>query len=443
MRRARGERGQILPIVVLALLALLGVSAFAIDVGFAYYAKRQMQAATDAAALAGAQDLPNVDNAKKMAKEYAEANKPQGLSSYDFTYEAKCTNTSVIAGGCDASKNPNDLVVSGTANTTAWFAKLFGIDHFTVSAHASACSPCSSTPVDIVIAIDRTLSMCRMADRSPFPNGECDDLDNAKDGVRTMLGILQAPNAQVGMVAFPPVESTASDPCSAPANSLGNGYDGYDSPDRGYVTDTINSDYQLPDGQPNETSGLYLHTADGTQTSCIQSGGNTSYSEALRQARAELAAHGRPDAPDYIVFLTDGEANIGSVYGADDPVYPPGNADDQQPCQSAVNVAKNFKQEGVTIYSIGYALGDNVPCTHGAFHDASGNPCTPPAADCHHYADMNSPESPEISSYTTLHDIASPGDFFNKPDPGQLDTIFATIATRIGAGSSRLIDDDF
>ncbi len=59
MRRARGERGQILLVVTLALVALLGIAAFAIDVGYAYYAKRQLQSATDAAALAGAQDLPH------------------------------------------------------------------------------------------------------------------------------------------------------------------------------------------------------------------------------------------------------------------------------------------------------------------------------------------------------------------------------------------------
>ena len=63
MRRARGERGQILAIVVLALVALLGIAAFAIDVGYAYYAKRQLQSATDAAALAGAQDLPDAATA--------------------------------------------------------------------------------------------------------------------------------------------------------------------------------------------------------------------------------------------------------------------------------------------------------------------------------------------------------------------------------------------
>ncbi len=53
MRGARGERGQILAVVALALVALLGVAAFSIDVGYAYYAKRQLQSATDAAALAG------------------------------------------------------------------------------------------------------------------------------------------------------------------------------------------------------------------------------------------------------------------------------------------------------------------------------------------------------------------------------------------------------
>src|SRR6476660_1807675 len=214
MRRGRRERGQILPIVVLALLALLGISAFAIDVGFAYFAKRQLQSATDAAALAGAQDLPDLATAVKVASDYAPDNMPANLSTYHFTYQTKCTNTSVIAAGCDAAVNPNALVVSGTASTEAWFARIFGIDHFDVSAHASACSPCSSTPVDIVIAIDRTGSMCQPV----APDGTCTDLDNAKDGVRTMLGILNPPNVQVGMVAFPPVESTTTDPCAAPFN---------------------------------------------------------------------------------------------------------------------------------------------------------------------------------------------------------------------------------
>ena len=382
MRGARGERGQILAVVALALVALLGVAAFSIDVGYAYYAKRQLQSATDAAALAGAQDLPNATTAIATATNYAQDNTPANLS-FNFTYTTTCTATAILATGCVATVNPNQLTVAGTASTNTWFAKIFGINHFDVSTHANACSPCSSTPVDIVIAVDRTGSMCSPTDSS----GNCIDLDNAKDGIRTMLTDLNPPYAQIGMVAFPPVQTTSTSACAAPYNSLGgNGYDGFDSPTRGYVTDTIAGDYKTGTALNTSFGPLPAHRSTGHASSCIEAGGNTSYSEALRQARAELAAHGRPNVPDYIVFLTDGEANIGSVYSATDPTYYPGNPDDQSPCHTAINLANQYKSQGVTIYSIGYALGSNTLCTGGDFgpdipavRDSSGNIITPQA----------------------------------------------------------------
>jgi Flp pilus assembly protein TadG len=457
MRRARGERGQVLLVVTLALVALLGVAAFAIDVGYAYYAKRQLQSATDAAALAGAQDLPTAATAIATATSYAAANTPGNLTGLTFTYTTKCTATSIIATGCVSSVNPNELVVTGSASTNTWFAKLFGIAHFGVSTHANACSPCSSTPVDIVIAIDRTGSMCTPTGS----HGSCTDLNNAKDGVQTMLGILNPPSAQVGMVAFPPVQTTTTDVCSSPYNSLDNGFDGYDSPTRGYVTDTITANYKT--GTPavlNPASGLILHTDDGDSSSCIEAGGNTSYSEALRQAQAELLAHGRANVPNYIVFLTDGEANIGSVYPGttnkkgkhvNDPTYPPGNSDDQQPCQTAIDLANAYKAAGTTIYSIGYALGSNVACTSGDMGiwvpatkkvSAHWDSCNQGDDGCEHYA-SDTAESPGLTSYNTLDAIASPGDFYNQPAAAELNTIFAAIASDINAGSSRLVDDGF
>jgi Flp pilus assembly protein TadG len=465
MRRGRGERGQILAVVALALVALLGISAFAIDVGFAYYGQRQLQSATDAAALAGAQDLPSASTAVTTATSYATANTPTNLA-FNFSYQTTCTATSIIATGCTAAVNPNELTVTGSGTTNTWFARIFGITHFNLSAHANACSPCSSTPVDIVIAVDRTGSMC-----SPTgPGGTCTDLNNAKSGIRTMLGILNPPYAQVGMVAFPPLESTGSDVCGDPYNSVDRGFNGYDSPDRGYLTDTINGDYRTG-ALLNTSSGLYKHTVSGASNACITAGGNTSYSEALRQAQTELLTDGRPNVPNYIVFLTDGEANIGSVYDMKpgkkkkdppipDPTYPQNNLDDKQPCHTAINVANSYKTAGTTIYSIGYALGDDVKCTHGDFgiwHDdvwnAKHTKITDPAhwedcnqadgdSDCVHYA-SDDPESPQINSYNTLSQIASPGDFYNQPDAAQLNTIFSSIATDIASGSSRLVDDGF
>jgi len=183
MRGARGERGQILAVVALALVALLGVAAFSIDVGYAYYAKRQLQSATDAAALAGAQDLPTVTTAKATAATYATANTPANLSTVTYTYTTSCTTAATAGFGCNAATNPNNLTVTATASTNTWFAKLFGIGHFDVAARANACSPCSSSPVDVVVVLDRTGSMCLDSSN----NANCSDMNNAKEGVHTLL----------------------------------------------------------------------------------------------------------------------------------------------------------------------------------------------------------------------------------------------------------------
>ena len=61
--RASSERGQAFALMALALVALLGTAALAMDVGFSWYAKRQVQASADAAALAGAQQLPDIVSA--------------------------------------------------------------------------------------------------------------------------------------------------------------------------------------------------------------------------------------------------------------------------------------------------------------------------------------------------------------------------------------------
>jgi len=57
-RARRGQRGQVLPLVALMLLALLGFVGLVTDVGRIYVSFRELQASTDAAALAGAEALP-------------------------------------------------------------------------------------------------------------------------------------------------------------------------------------------------------------------------------------------------------------------------------------------------------------------------------------------------------------------------------------------------
>lgn len=71
----RGRRGQVFPLVALLMTSLIGMMAFVIDVGSWQRDHRSMQAVADAAALAGAEDLPyDQAGASTLAAAYAARN---------------------------------------------------------------------------------------------------------------------------------------------------------------------------------------------------------------------------------------------------------------------------------------------------------------------------------------------------------------------------------
>ena len=73
--RTRGERGQMLAIVAVSIVALCACGAFVMDVGAGFRAHRATQSVADAAALAGAQELPlDVSGAQALAQEYGDKN---------------------------------------------------------------------------------------------------------------------------------------------------------------------------------------------------------------------------------------------------------------------------------------------------------------------------------------------------------------------------------
>jgi Flp pilus assembly protein TadG len=114
------QRGQSLPIIVIFMMSLLGMSAMAIDVGSWYQDKRHLQADADAAALAGAAAIPT--NAASSA---ATANfiKNRLSSSEQVT---------VTLTGQDTVK------VDATYAAPTFFAKVFGKSAATIKATATA-----------------------------------------------------------------------------------------------------------------------------------------------------------------------------------------------------------------------------------------------------------------------------------------------------------------
>lgn len=73
-----GQRGSVVVLTVLAFSAIFGAAALVVDMGTLYLNKTQVSNAADAAALAGAQQLPNdPDYANNIAKTYAGKNGPK------------------------------------------------------------------------------------------------------------------------------------------------------------------------------------------------------------------------------------------------------------------------------------------------------------------------------------------------------------------------------
>ena len=123
MTRHRHSCGQAYVLTILFLVVLLGMAAAVLDVGSWYRAHRALQATVDAAALAGAQALPeDSGKASALANEYATKN---GGGSMTITF-----STQVF---------PSDTInVEGTRPAPGFFAKVFGVDSVTVRTHATA-----------------------------------------------------------------------------------------------------------------------------------------------------------------------------------------------------------------------------------------------------------------------------------------------------------------
>ena len=396
------ETGQALVVIVLFLFVLLGMAAMVIDVGYAYYAHRNLQADVDAAALAGAQELPDAAMAEAVAYDYSgkpgSKNFSENVGDVKIKVWTRCVNAMP---GCDPV---NAVVVEERAKLKTLFAGVLGIDTFDIRVKSTACSPCGVAPVDVMLVLDRTGSMCQ--DHWGRTDPSCTDLQNAKEGMRTFLSFFESETQWVGLAALPPATSR-SRRCSTPDTP------NYNSRSSPYVLVPLSKDFGDPTKGLNGNSDL-VKTID-----CQRGGGRTAYADALEHAQAELDRNGRSDVQDVIVLLSDGAANIGPTYYTSSSPYR------TQPCHQGVWSSSSIKARGTWVYSIGYDL-DAL--------NGGANECT---------SWTGADERPAITAYSALQQIASgPDKFFDKPNPGQLRTIFTQIAYDIRQGASALIDND-
>jgi hypothetical protein len=400
LRRARDESGQVFALFAVVIVALLAMTGFVLDVGHAYWVHRTLQADADAAATAGANELPSIGNAVAYARAYSGSdgnkNARDNLTGVSTTVTTKCLP--------QAPCNPvNAITVRQQVEVPTFFARVIGIDSISVSAKATACSPCTTRPLDIMLVLDRTGSMCW--DHQGRPDPACGDLNNAKDGMRTFLRFMDPSIVKVGLAVLPPAPSMG-ERCSKPPD-----LSSYDDRSAPYVIVPLSQDYLVDGSDDLNTSSDLVSTLN-----CVVGSGGTAYATALEAAQGELDAHGRSNVQDVIIFLSDGAANYGPSY------YPDSSPYRMQPCHQGIASAGTIKGRGTLLYTIGYDL-DAL--------DGGANTCQ----------DYLGPlEQPEISAYSTLQAMATGADtFYNKPGPGELKTIFTQIASDVSG--TRLVDD--
>jgi Flp pilus assembly protein TadG len=413
-RLLRTENGQIIPWVALMATVLLGFAGVVLDLGRAYIGYRELQSATDAAALAGAQNLKST-NAATIAKSYS-------ALSGSYNAQSSFTSTKMLTGypkfecltaitrmgvACIAPNSANAVQVIEQATIPTFFSEVFGIGQMTLTATSTAAVVgARAAPMNVAIVIDTTASMATYDTNCGNTRLNC-----ALNGVQILLaglspcspaagtctvsnGVAAGALDQVSIFTFPPVTvGTVSNDynCSGSNPTIvpyvlpvfnATTYTPSGSGTGTYQITNFLSDYRASDSAAslNTSSNLSMTLGAGTKNgnNCAgmsdPGGDGTYYAAAVYAAQsaliAEYAAEGGASAvpvpQNIMIVLSDGEANANASKMNSSSnaawnttgTYP--SALDQ--CQQAVEAADYAKNAGTTVYSVAYGS-ESSGCT--------------------------------------------------------------------------------
>lgn len=369
---ARDRRGTIALLVAFLTPVLLGVAGLSVDVGRAYVAKRQLQDATQAAALAGAAALaaPGATTSTVMTQvdAWRSANAPSGLTVSATSTTVSCDSTTSGLPPCNATM-PNVVTVSQTASVPTHFLKVLGKTSFGLAATAAAArAGGEGRPLNIMFVFDTTGSMHVVDPTCTIPNrAKPTKIQCALYAVQEVLKVMPTSVDKVGLMIFPGMAtqwSPTSHPCRekpAPVSYL-----------------TPNIKYQVGttlDDTYNDGAGALVEASPTVQavgnypgmSGCLEkvAGGTINSYAAEVIAKAQEALPVTSGVQNVIVFVSDGNYNEWAINLNQRP--------DKQPdqCAQAVAAANAAKAAGTLVYSV--AWGASV--TDGCRFDKTYKPC--------------------------------------------------------------------
>jgi Flp pilus assembly protein TadG len=411
-RSRKGERGQALVFMLVALIPFfLLMIALAADLGYVYCGYRQLQASTDAAAMAAGQDLPNIVTAAADAQLYGGVS-GKGTNVYTNLQNVAmgtpvwgCSTTLSGEGlPCSLTSSPimpNTAQVTQTATVPlkflGYFSKMLGGSPSVNIATTSRASErqAAGGPYNVAIIIDTTKSMGDQ-DTDSQCSAYTSRLACVLAGVQILLQDLApcSPSAGcttpldvVSLFVFPPVTvaSAPDDYCSGhgPSSISTVSYATAESPStyplpsgpspNTYQIIPFSSDYRTSNSATTLNNKSDLVLATGAYPSLCsglypKGGSGTYFAGVINAAQAALVAEqalpARAGSKNVIIILSDGEANAsggdfsgGNINGNGTGTLNNGSAtymSNLDQCQQAVQAAWTAATGGTTIYAVSY-----------------------------------------------------------------------------------------
>lgn len=196
LRVLNGKKGSVAAMVAASVAALIGCAAISVDAGYVYMTWYQLQASTNAAALAGAKDIGVGGTPITTAIAYsAVAGNPPNKNSIAGVTTTMASGYPALqcfksGPACTTNQTPatsaNGILVRQTATVPLFFAPLLGFPSMSISASAVALAAGRSPPpLNVMFIVDATASM-----GSPDASCGATRIQCALQGFQTLLGEL-------------------------------------------------------------------------------------------------------------------------------------------------------------------------------------------------------------------------------------------------------------
>jgi Putative Flp pilus-assembly TadE/G-like len=403
IRVLKNEDGQMLPYMAFLIVATCGMAGLTLDLGRAYGCYRELQASTDAAALAGAYEMfqTTATSASVSSKVTAYssatggANANPNLPGVTVTTTLKCLSSVAALGAVcvGAPTGNNALQVRQTMAMPTLFIRALGAIGITtaqslnISATATAAMKGGvNQQYNVAIVLDTTASMT-----SNDTDASCNNtrINCALSGVRSLMQLLApcSPSTsgsgcpafdQVSLFTYPNVQAnTAGKNGTCPTTPTVMNYSlpgagatwvptNFTSTNATYQLVNFSNDYSSTYSQGGALSTTSQLAVDaGAKSGCaglIAKGGvGTYFAGAIYAAQSSLIAAqaANPGSLNAMIILSDGDASSTKITGATSQKTTVVYGSQYNQCQQAIVAAQAATTAKTAVYSIAYGAANS------------------------------------------------------------------------------------